>query len=131
MANQGFIRNMNQRRILTLLRREGDLSRAEIARRLALTRSAVTYLADGLLNERLVAEAADDKEMPREAGRPGVMLSIDPTGNYFLGAEIGVTVMRFTLVDMTLKPVKTKTVSLRKPPSPTDAIRAIDAFLQA
>ena len=49
MTNQSFIRNMNERRILTLLRREGSLSRAEIARRLSLTRSAVTYLADGLM----------------------------------------------------------------------------------
>lgn len=131
MANQGFIRNMNQRRILTLLRREGGLTRAEIARRLALTRSAVTYLADGLLSERLVAEAPDNNEMPREAGRPGVTLSIDPGGNYFLGAEIGVTAMRFALVDMTLKPVKAKTVEWRKPPSPAEAIRAIEAFLKA
>jgi len=132
MANQGFIRNMNQRRILTLLRREGGLSRAEIARRLSLTRSAVTYLADGLLNEQLVGEVAGDAaELPREAGRPGVTLSIHPAGNYFLGAEIGVTVMRFALVDMTLTPVKTKTMALRKPPSPAEAIRAIDAFLTA
>ena len=49
MTNQSFIRNINERRILTLLRREGSLSRAEIARRLSLTRSAVTYLAEGLI----------------------------------------------------------------------------------
>jgi N-acetylglucosamine repressor len=132
MTNQSFIRNINQRRILTLLRREGRLSRAEIARRLALTRSAVTYLADALLAARLVIEAPGDAAGPqtREAGRPGVALSLHPSGNYFLGAEIGVTELRFALVDMTLAPAKTKTATLREPPSPADAIRAVDEFLK-
>src|SRR3954463_7169389 len=57
MTNQSFIRNMNERRVLTLLRREGRLSRAEIARRLSLTRSAVTYLVEALLAVEAVAEA--------------------------------------------------------------------------
>ena len=132
MTNQGFIRNMNQRRILTLLRREGRLSRAEIARRLSLTRSAITYLADGLLTEKLVAEAPPDAGDPqiRDAGRPGVALSLNPTGHYFLGVEIGVTEMRFALVDMTLAPVLTKTVTLHKPPKPAEAIQAIDTFFK-
>ena len=130
MTNQGFIRNMNQRRILTLLRREGGLSRAEIARRLSLTRSAVTYLADALLTEKLVFEAAADDRPVRDAGRPGVALSLNPTGNYFLGVEIGVTAMRFALVDMTLAPARTKTITLRKPPKPAEAIQAIDSFFK-
>ena len=128
MTNQTFIRTMNERRILTLLRRDGGLSRAEIARRLSLTRSAVTYLADSLLTSKRVAEAADENPV-REAGRPGVTLSLNPTGNYFLGAEIGVTEMRFALADMTLAPVKTKTLAQRQPPSPAEAIRAIAKFL--
>jgi len=129
MTSQTFIRTMNERRILTLLRREGGLSRAEIARRLSLTRSAMTYLTDSLLTAKLVAEAPDDKDV-REAGRPSVTVSLNPTGNYFLGAEIGVTEMRFALADMTLAPVKTKTLAQRKPPSPAEAIRAIARFLK-
>jgi N-acetylglucosamine repressor len=132
MTNQSFIRNINQRRILTLLRREGSLSRAEIARRLSLTRSAVTYLADALLTARLVVEAAGGAAEPltRDAGRPGVALSLNPTGNYFLGAEIGVTALRLALVDMTLAPVRTKTIALRRSPSPAEAIRAVGKFLK-
>lgn len=133
MTHQSFIRNMNERRILSLLRREGSLSRAEIARRLSLTRSAVTYLADGLMTTGLVAEAAAtamDQEA-RDAGRPGVALALNPGGNYFLGAEIGVNVMRLALFDMTMEPVKTRTIDLAKPPSPAEAIRSIGSFLGA
>ena len=87
MTNQSFIRNMNERRILTLLRREGSLSRAEIARRLSLTRSAVTYLAEGLMATSLVAEApaTATNRQTRDAGRPGVALSLNPTGELFPG----------------------------------------------
>ena len=131
MTNQSFIRNMNERRILTLLHREGTLSRAKIARRLSLTRSAVTYLVDGLLATSLVSEAPASATEPetRDVGRPGVALSLNPTGNYFLGVEIGVQVMRFALVDMTVQLVKTDAVELKAPPRLQDAIRSIQDFL--
>src|SRR3990172_8907507 len=114
MTNQIFIRNMNERRVLTLLRKEGSLSRAEIARRLSLTRSGVTYLVDALLEQNLVNEAtANAAAAPsRELGRPGVALTLNPTGHYFLGVEIGVAVVRLALVDMALTPVKTETIDL-------------------
>jgi N-acetylglucosamine repressor len=130
MTNQSFIRNMNERRILTLLHREGSLSRAEIARGLSLTRSAVTYLVEGLLDGNLVIETAASaaSRESRDVGRPGVALSLKPDGNFFLGIEIGVGVLRFALVDMTVHPVKTRTVELDAPPSPEDAVRAVATF---
>ena len=67
MTNQSFIRNMNERRILTLLRREGSLSRAEIARRLSLTRSAMTYLVEGLMATSLVARPPASATEPDDA----------------------------------------------------------------
>jgi hypothetical protein len=84
MTNQIFIRNMNERRVLTLLRKEGSLSRAEIARRLSLTRSGVTYLVDALLEQNLVNKAAVNPTAAhsRELGRPGVALTLNPTGHY-------------------------------------------------
>ena len=115
MTNQIFIRNMNERRVLTLLRQEGKLSRAEIARRLSLTRSGVTYLVDALLALNLVTEATAGPTPSRELGRPGVALSLNPTGHYFLGVEIGVAVMRFALVDMALQQARTKTLARQCP----------------
>jgi len=133
MTNQSFIRNINGRRVLTLLRKEGRLSRAEIARRLSLTRSAVTYLVEALLAVEAVAEAQADAgaAAPRDAGRPGVALSLNSAGHYFLGVEIGVQLMRFALVDMAVAPARTKTIELSRSPSPKQAIRHIATFLAA
>lgn len=132
MTNQSFIRNMNERRILTLLHREGCLSRAEIARRLSLTRSAVTYLVERLIADDLIdaAPAGPTGREPRDVGRPGVAVALRPTGNYFLGVEIGVRVIRFALVDMTVQPVKTRTIDLQSAPGLEDAIRSIRDFLE-
>ena len=131
MTNQIFIRNMNERRVLTLLRREGSLSRAEIARRLSLTRSGVTYLVDALLAQNLVNEAAAiSSSVPsHDLGRPGVALRLNPTGHYFLGAEIGVGVVRLALVDMTLEPVRTEAIDLPQSPDPQTAVQLIKTFL--
>lgn len=131
MTNQIFIRNMNERRVLTLLRKEGSLSRAEIARRLSLTRSGVTYLVDALLAQNLVNEAkANPLAVPaRDLGRPGVALTLNPTGHYFLGVEIGVAVVRLALVDMALEPVRTETIDLPQSPGPQTAVQLIKTFL--
>lgn len=132
MTNQIFIRNMNERRVLTLLRKEGSLSRAEIARRLSLTRSGVTYLVEALLTQNLVNEAtANPAAAPsRELGRPGVALTLNPTGHYFLGVEIGVAVVRLALVDMALEPVRTETIDLPQSLDPQTAIQLIKKFLR-
>jgi N-acetylglucosamine repressor len=131
MTNQIFIRNMNERRVLTLLRKEGSLSRAEIARRLSLTRSGVTYLVDALLAQNLVNEATTNPTATpsRELGRPGVALTLNPTGHYFLGVEIGVAVVRLALVDMALEPVRIETIDLPQSPDPQSAIKLIKKFL--
>ena len=131
MTNQIFIRNMNERRVLTLLRKEGSLSRAEIARRLSLTRSGVTYLVEALLAQNLVSEAAvnSNSAPSRDLGRPGVALTLNPTGHYFLGVEIGVGVVRLALVDMALEPVRTETIDLPQSPDPQTAVGLIKTFL--
>jgi predicted NBD/HSP70 family sugar kinase len=129
MTSQIFIRNINERRVLTLLRTEGRLSRAEIARRLSLTRSGVTYLVDNLLAQDLVAEAIGAPAPSRELGRPGVALSLNGPGHYFLGAEIGVRVLRLALADMRMEPARTTTIDLPQSPDPQTAIRFIRNFL--
>lgn len=129
MTNQSFIRNMNERRILSLLHREGSLSRAEIARRLSLTRSALTYLTENLIGQGLVRETATPRsDAPRDVGRPSVALTLDPSGAYFVGVEIGVTVIRLALVDMNVAPVRTRTIPVSSP-RPEEALAAIADFL--
>ena len=61
MANQSLVRFVNARRVVTLLRIEGPSSRADIARRLSLTRSTITNVVDDLLRRKLVIEMPPPK----------------------------------------------------------------------
>jgi predicted NBD/HSP70 family sugar kinase len=101
MANQSLVRYVNARRVVTLLRIEGPSSRADIARRLSLTRSTITNVVDDLLRRKLVIEMPQEKtEGRRELGRPGINVRLNPAGAYFLGAEIDVDVVRVALLDL-------------------------------
>lgn len=112
MANQRLVRHVNERRLLTALRVGGPLPRAELARRLGLTRAAVTAMIDDLLARGLVRELPGGETGKREVGRPGIAIGLDPAGAAFFGVEIGVGLVRFALLDLCAQPIATETVAM-------------------
>jgi predicted NBD/HSP70 family sugar kinase len=133
MANQSLVRYVNARRVVTLLRIEGPLPRADIARRLALTRSTITNVVDDLLRRKLVAEMPQQKvEGRRELGRPGINVRLNPAGAYFLGAEIDVGVVRVALLDLAGNVAERRMVSAdtSRPEDAVSCIREIQAGLE-
>ncbi len=131
MVNQSLVRYVNERRILTLLRVEAPSTRAKIARRLSLTRSTITHLVDDLLERKLLREMApEDSGARRELGRPGINVSLNPSGAYFVGAEIDVGVVRFAVLDLAGKVAETEVIRgvLKRP---QDAVRHITRFLDS
>ncbi len=102
-----LVRLSNERRILTLLRVQGPMTRAEMARRLALTPATLTNLVEALMGRDLVVVAPTARRDGdrAELGRPGFNVSLSPTGAYFLGVEIGIGVIRFALLNLALEVV--------------------------
>ncbi len=88
MASTQLVRHINQARALELLRRHKGLSRAQLARRLGLTKSTVSDLTNALLAGGLVVEHGGAVGHAR-GGRPGLGLRLNPAGATFLGAELG------------------------------------------
>ena len=133
MANQTLVRNVNVRRVITLLRVEGPTPRADIARRLSLTRSTITNVVDDLIRRKLVVEMPQEKsEGRRELGRPGINVRLNPNGAYFLGAEIEVGVVRFALLDLagTVAEKRTVNADTTRPEDAVETIRAVHASLE-
>lgn len=132
MANHTFVKNLNERRILTLLRMESELTRAEVARRLSLNRSTVTNLVDGLLERNLLTvneKVSYASNVRPDTGRPGVNIALNPSGCFFVGVEIGVEVLRFVLFDMSLCVVEKAQVRIAPPHTPEKAVQQISAQL--
>lgn len=125
MANQSLVRHINERRLLGILRVEGPISRAALARRLSLTRASVTGLVDDLLARGMVCEQRADKAEPRDVGRPGIAIALNPASAYFLGVEIGVGILRFALLDLAAGVAETAALPFERTLPPADVVALI------
>ena len=90
---------INEARILRVLLENGPLSRAEIARRLDLTKSGMTNVIAGLLVDKLIVEA-DGAVARGRVGRPGTDVDLNPDGAYSLGAEVIVGSISLLALDL-------------------------------
>ncbi len=97
------IRQSNAIAALEVLYRAGAMSRAELARKMGLNRSSSGNIVAELTAGGLVREVAEDKArraVPLRAGRPGILLELEPDAAFFLGAEIGVEHVATTVIDL-------------------------------
>lgn len=103
MATPRSIRYLNEMRALNALFHAGGMSRAELSRMLGLNRSSVGYILDDLLADGLARERRAGVPPVRgeaRAGRPGVVVELNPAGATFLGAEIGVDHLTVVAIDL-------------------------------
>ncbi|PZA07849.1 MULTISPECIES: ROK family transcriptional regulator [unclassified Meiothermus] len=99
------MKRINRRAILEALKASRSLTRAELARRLGLTKSTISSLMDQLLGEGLVAveltpQQGEGRDKPL-LGRPGLGVTLKPLGAVALGAELGVENSVVLAVDWT------------------------------
>ncbi len=85
-SNQSSVREYNERLMLTLLRRVGSLTKADIARITGLSAPAVSVIVRELESEGLLVRGVPVKG---KVGQPGVPMSIAEDGVLFLGLKVG------------------------------------------
>lgn len=85
-SNQSGMRDHNERLVLSILRRQGALPKAEIARKTGLSAQTVSVImraleADGLLQK--------GEKVRGKVGQPSVPMGLAPEGAFFLGLKVG------------------------------------------
>ena len=127
MADQTLAKFVNERSILTMLRLNGGASRATISRALSLTPATISRLTADMLKRGLLREIAASSvpAADREPGRPGIGVAVNPAGAYFVGVEIGVSVMRFVLINLCAEVVETREETLNRRITPEESVAAI------
>lgn len=95
--DQQTIKRQNRRLILEALRRNGPLSRAELARAVGLTKSTVSSLIQELLDEQVLFEGTLQTS---GLGRPGMSLEFHAEGAMALGVELAVENTTLILLDL-------------------------------
>jgi predicted NBD/HSP70 family sugar kinase len=76
-----------------------------------MTRATVGNAIRPLLKEGLVIELGDQGE-GGNAGRPGVLVSLNPAGAYFIGFDISTTSINAVLIDLSMQVVAKKVLSV-------------------
>lgn len=96
MANAALMKRNNRLSILRAVR-EGDISRAELARRTGLTRAAVTMLVDELIGEGLLTEGV---AVHSDKGRRPTMLSLERGARASVGIDLSREGIRLVVSDL-------------------------------
>jgi predicted NBD/HSP70 family sugar kinase len=95
------LRRLNRRRVISALREQGTVSRAEIARRTGLSRSTVSSLVSELQSDGLVVEREETgAAFGEQGGRPPILLSFDASAGAALGIDFGHSHVRVAVSDL-------------------------------
>jgi glucokinase-like ROK family protein len=92
-------REINKALVLDLLRKHDRVSRADIARSLALSKVTVSTIIAQLIASRLVAEMGIG-ESQENGGRRPILLSLDTTHAQVIGVDVGTTSTAVVLGDL-------------------------------
>jgi glucokinase-like ROK family protein len=90
-------KNSNKRLVMNLIRlAPGGISRAELARRVGLSRAALSLIVSDILEDGLVRESATG---PTTGGRRPILIEVNPGRGYVIGIDMGVTHLGLVIAD--------------------------------
>lgn len=125
----GNLKNHNRHAILDLIRfTPGGISRAELARQMGLSRTAVTSIINNLLDAGIVHETESG---PAPSGRRPILLEIDPQRGFVVGVDIGVTHLTLVLSDIAARVIREVEVPFDVSDGPDAGLRKVDEQVQA
>jgi len=85
-SNQARVRDHNERLVLSLIRRNGSLSKAEIARLSGLSAQTATVIMRALEMDELLLRGPPVRG---RVGQPSVPMHLNPEGVYSIGLKVG------------------------------------------
>src|SRR3954452_23638378 len=98
----GNLRESNRLRVLELLLRHPSRSRAELGRRLGLSRATVTAVLSELERAGMVSQQSEElgDDRRKAIGRPPLHVSLAPTAAYAVGLDFGHRHVRAAVCDL-------------------------------
>lgn len=101
-ADPSLMRDFNKALVLSLIRQQGTISRADIAKQTHLSRSTVSNIVTELLAANLVQESGTGQS---QGGRRPILIEFNYQAGYVVGIELGATHVLVVVTD--LKPQTT------------------------
>lgn len=132
MSMPRSVRHINESRVLKALFEDHGLSRADLARKLGLTRSTIGNIVANLMDAGLVADQdeANCGDMEARSGRPSQGLALDHSGAFFVGADIGADRLCVVALDLRANLVASHSENFDAATTkPADAIARLAAMI--
>ena len=115
-ADGDLIRRINSHRVLTEIRRRGEVARVDIAAATDLSRATVTAVTAELLDAGLIETAGEEERgeaAPTGRGRPRVLLRLNPAACHVAGVKISMHQVAVWIADFAGEQVRTAAIPVR------------------
>jgi predicted NBD/HSP70 family sugar kinase len=99
VADADFVRRQNRGLILSTLRREGPLSRTQLAGASGLSHASITAIGGELIAQNVLLDLGETPSDVRARGRPAIQVSFNRHICHAILIELDVNQARFSLVD--------------------------------
>lgn len=96
-VNHEVMHEINRAVVLSSLRRSPAQTRANLSKRTGLTRSAITYITDGLIQDEMIHEVGFEAST---GGRRGILLELNPDGASAIALKINASAVHCALTNM-------------------------------
>lgn len=96
-ADLSLMRELNRALVLQLIRREGRISRADIAKHTQLSRSTVSSIISDLIEERIVSETGIGTS---KGGRRPIILEFNYQARYIIGLDVSRNSITAVITDL-------------------------------
>lgn len=117
-SNQSGIRAHNERLLLSILRQNGPMAKADIARSTGLSAQTVSNIMRGLEDDGLIVKGEPQRG---RVGQPSVPIALAADGAYFWGLKIGRRSAELVLINFLGKVVGSAHKTYRYP-TPEDTV---------
>jgi predicted NBD/HSP70 family sugar kinase len=99
VADADSVRRQNRGLILAALRREGPMSRTQLAGATGLSHASITAIGGDLISQNVLVDGGETAPNSKSRGRPAVQVDFNRHACHIILAEVDVNRARLSLVD--------------------------------
>ncbi|WP_196000189.1 ROK family transcriptional regulator [Clostridium sp. 1001271B_151109_B4] len=106
-----LMKQLNVSAVLKVIRENGSLSRADVAKITGLTPASVTNITKMLIEDEYLVEC---KVGQSSGGRPPIILELNPNARYVIGIGIGVGVIDVVITNLSAEIILKKSIEINE-----------------
>ena len=106
-----LMKQLNVSAVLKVIRDNGSLSRADVAKITGLTPASVTNITKMLIEDEYLVEC---KVGQSSGGRPPIMLELNPNPRYVIGISIGVGMIDVVITNLSAEIILKKSIEINE-----------------